>query len=238
MDWKQIPAAPAYEINRRGQVRKRDTHYRITARRHRVRLWLGSGCLTVNPRALAAELFTAPDTHEVAQAMQEPMDLVPTVPALVKTEAPSAVGETAPEQADDVWRPCTDLPGLEICRSGEVRHVSTGEPARTLRSAAYAHPYVHTRVNGKSVHRAINVLLEEAFGPGSAAAAGFTVPDMAHVHALRAALRKRTTPRGSRACHDCGTPTDNYRCNACWRRVRGYGVDEPAEEVSDAHDVL
>lgn len=220
-EFTPIPTAPAYEINRRGQVRKRDTHYRITARRRRVRLWLDSGYLTVNPRVLAAELFAVPNAYETAKPVQEPVDVA------------------SHEQADDVWRPCTDLPGLEICRSGEVRHASTGEPVRTLRSAAYAHPYVHTRVNGKSVHRAIHVLLEEAFGPGSAAAAGFPVPDMAHVHALRAALQKRAAPRGSRTCHDCGTPTDNYRCNACWKRVRGYGVgDEPAEETCNAHDVL
>lgn len=246
MDWKQIPAAPAYEINRRGQVRRRDTRYRIVNRCRRVRLWLGDRYILVDHRALATELFAAPEPMESAQTPPEPMDLVPTVSTSMETEAtapdveaPAADGETAPERTDGVWLPCAGLPVFEICRSGEVRHARTGEPVRTLRSAAYAHPYVHTRINGKSAHRAINVLLEETFGSGSAAAAGFTVPDLAHVHALRAALRKRTTPRGSRACHDCGKPTDNYRCNACWKRVRGYGVgDEPAEETCDAHDAL
>lgn len=67
MDWKQIPAAPAYEINPRGQVRRRDTRYRIANRGRHVRLWLGSGYLTVNPRALAAELFTAPEPGQPAE---------------------------------------------------------------------------------------------------------------------------------------------------------------------------
>lgn len=34
----------------------------------------------------------------------------------------------------------------------------------------------------------------------------------------------------TRRCHDCGTPTNNYRCSRCWSKVRHgepsmYGVD-------------
>lgn len=32
----------------------------------------------------------------------------------------------------------------------------------------------------------------------------------------------------TRRCHDCGQPTHNYRCAACWRKLRktnGSGID-------------
>ncbi|EGY23946.1 hypothetical protein DA2_3780 [Desulfovibrio sp. A2] len=248
MDWKQIPAAPAYEINRRGQVRKRDTHYRITARRHRVRLWLGSGYLTVNPRMLAAELFTAPETIETAVAEPEPLDTTPSdtesvEPGLHTPDEPEPQAEqeetAKPHTARGrTWRTCVGVPGYEINRRGDVRTVNTCRVLPQYYSGDQSVPYVRLGVRGNITTRKIHLLLEETFGPGAAAAAGYPTPDLAQVRALRDAIQRRGLPRGSRTCHDCGTPTDNYRCNACWRRVRGYGVDEPAEEVSDAHDVL
>ncbi|HEU6435843.1 MAG TPA: hypothetical protein VE028_00130 [Nitratidesulfovibrio sp.] len=240
MDWKQIPAAPAYEINQRGQVRKRDTHYRIAPRRHRVRLWRGSGYLIVNPRALAAELFTAPETTEAAVADPESVNTAPadTNPVEADQAAPDEPEKQAEPQSH-AWRPCVGLPGYEINRSGEVREANSCRMLPPRVQGDHPVPYVYVTVRGRGTGRKVHVLLEETFGPGAASAAGYPTPDLVQVRALRDALQRRGLPRGSRACHDCGKPTDNYRCNACWKRVRGYGVgDEPAEETCDAHDVL
>lgn len=39
-------------------------------------------------------------------------------------------------------------------------------------------------------------------------------------------------PEYSRTCHDCGTPTNDYRCPDCWRRLRAkHGV---CFDISDA----
>ncbi len=32
-----------------------------------------------------------------------------------------------------------------------------------------------------------------------------------------------------RRCHDCGRPTWNFRCDACWRKLRGGDMDLPEE---------
>lgn len=32
---------------------------------------------------------------------------------------------------------------------------------------------------------------------------------------------QRTEPEYSRRCHDCGRPTNDYRCPKCWARLRG-----------------
>ncbi len=56
-----------------------------------------------------------------------------------------------------------------------------------------------------------------------------------------AATRPRGRPRGrtakatgSRACHDCGAPTTDYRCRACraaWRIRHGVAVCTQDEEI-------
>ncbi len=29
-----------------------------------------------------------------------------------------------------------------------------------------------------------------------------------------------------RRCHDCGAPTYNYRCDECWRKIRGWALED------------
>ena len=36
--------------------------------------------------------------------------------------------------------------------------------------------------------------------------------DLAEMQATRTAAKRH--------CHDCGKPTTNYRCEACWERLR------------------
>lgn len=40
---------------------------------------------------------------------------------------------------------------------------------------------------------------------------------------------RRFGNRETRRCHDCGKPTNNYRCDACWARLRGYEPGDAGE---------
>jgi len=44
----------------------------------------------------------------------------------------------------------------------------------------------------------------------------------------------------SRTCHDCGKPTDNYRCDECWAKIREDLGDDDLEStpVSDSYHDL
>ena len=33
--------------------------------------------------------------------------------------------------------------------------------------------------------------------------------------------KKKELSTYSRRCHDCGRPTNNYRCDECWKKIRG-----------------
>lgn len=60
MDWKQIPAAPAYEINLDAQVRNKHTLRPVVLCGRRV-------VMAVDPFALAEMLFAAPEPGEPAE---------------------------------------------------------------------------------------------------------------------------------------------------------------------------
>ncbi len=264
MDWIQIPFAPGYEIHPSGKLRNRRTRKPVLP------CSPGRTILSVDARALCALLFTAPEPIETVGTEPEPVTpepieaVVPTPEPVATAPAEEAPVEPEPTEDDQVepepqeaaqaapepteplpaqsraWRPCVGVPGYEINRRGDVRTVNSCRKLPQLFQGDHPVPYVYVTVRGRGTGRKIHVLLEETFGPGAAAAAGYPTPDLAQVRALRDALQRRGLPRGSRACHDCGKPTDNYRCNACWKRVRGYGVGEEsaAEEACDAHDAL
>jgi hypothetical protein len=42
-----------------------------------------------------------------------------------------------------------------------------------------------------------------------------------HANKNKSAEIRRVRTGYKRHCHDCGTPTDQYRCDACWLRLRG-----------------
>lgn len=125
------------------------------------------------------------------------------------------------------WRPIARWPGYEINRKGDVRSLKTN---RILRR--FPHPTSGPSlpcVSGTHGSAQVNVLLEQAFGPGAAKAAGLPAPDMGRVkrHAP-GYLRQRQGCAASRRCTDCGRPTDNYRCDDCWLARRGYApADAP-----------
>lgn len=48
---------------------------------------------------------------------------------------------------------------------------------------------------------------------------------------------KAEPPRFSRTCHDCGCPSNDYRCPACWKKLRAK-LDEPAELDETSYSAL
>lgn len=127
------------------------------------------------------------------------------------------------------FKPIPDFPAYQINREGSVR--DNAGRVLTVKLTSGGKPFVSLRDGKQYRSRSINVLLFETFGPGAATAAGHAEPDMKRVMAQRdLAHRPRSgkslgddaRPGPSRKCHDCGKPTSNYRCDECWRKVRGF----------------
>ncbi len=41
-----------------------------------------------------------------------------------------------------------------------------------------------------------------------------------------------------RRCHDCGRPTNNYRCEYCWNKKRGFGKSGVQYRGNDGMDTV
>lgn len=54
---------------------------------------------------------------------------------------------------------------------------------------------------------------------------------------LRGEASYRRITRYMRRCHDCGRPTTDYRCPACWARLRSRGGYAPKGDASDMDTV-
>ena len=54
---------------------------------------------------------------------------------------------------------------------------------------------------------------------------------------LRGKASYRQITRYIRRCHDCGAPTTDYRCPACWARLRSRGGYAPRGDASDVDTV-
>lgn len=141
-----------------------------------------------------------------------------------------------------------DFPDYEINRSGSVRRVDGVHmgTAVTARYNAGGAEYVSLRQDGRLRQRCVNVLLVETFGAGAAGQAGYPEPDMRRVRIQRElaarprsgkSLGRDARRRYSRRCHDCGKPTNNYRCNECWIRIRGFGMADAHEYHCDPYSV-
>lgn len=108
--------------------------------------------------------------------------------------------------------PMPGFPGYYINREG----VCLGPHGKPLaichgKSAAKAPTY---RIRGKRVP--VQQLLIAAF------------VDEAHAQRATGPIRQYGN-RAQRRCHDCGQPTNNYRCPACWERIRGGAAAEENE---------
>lgn len=127
------------------------------------------------------------------------------------------------------FTPLPGYPGFEINRAGVVRDAQ-GNPLFLYSRGEGNVPFY--RLNGRS--RRVNGLLYEAFGPGAAVEAGWPEPGLKQMAAARRPRSRRevVSTGALRRCHDCGRPTVNYRCEACWRKQRGYGWEGATERAS------
>jgi|GEM_PF-5683664 len=77
MEWRTIPGVDAYEINERGTVRRRDSRYVMPVRGRQVRLWTGTGYVTLRPLDLVAEVFAVPSVTVEAASGPAPLPADP-----------------------------------------------------------------------------------------------------------------------------------------------------------------
>lgn len=61
----------------------------------------------------------------------------------------------------------------------------------------------------------------------------------------RSGARGRAAMMGSgaymRRCHDCGAPTTDYRCPACWAKLRrkgGYNLSDTVQDVESGRSTM
>ena len=212
MSWRDIPDFPGYQINRRGTVRK-NTGYVLSRSGAGYSLWRAGQRQRASVSALLARAFPPDAEPPVAQAVQN-------MPA-----------ETVFAGKEDAFTPLPGYPGFEINRAGVARDAQGNELRLYIKEGGrYSIPCY--KLNGS--HRRVNGLLYEAFGPGAAGDAGWPEPALKQMAAAQKPRPKREErDTGSlRRCHDCGRPTVNYRCEACWRKKRGYGLEGAAERAS------
>lgn len=236
MQWRAIPGFPAYEINKRGRIRKADTHYNIQASGRCARLSVGGAVVRLPVVDLIAKAFALnprPSVPPRTSRRPEPKAKVKKIQTRRKAAAKVApkkmpeVSTKAPAKRDrpKVWLPVAYMPGYELNRKGVLRDSkSKKEFQATEHSTKKGVPFFNQVPTTQGRRAAfVNVLLEETFGPGAASAAGYKTPDLTKVRQTRArAAHSRDTPAGRR-CHDCGRPTTNYRCDKCWAKIRGGG---------------
>lgn len=114
-------------------------------------------------------------------------------------------------------------PAYEINRQGEVRNRIRGTLLTMQYSSAGTAYYALNHINAR-----VHTLLSLAFGTDVAVEAGYPAP--VRRKAVKESLKPVPRTRAhngvyKRKCHDCGRPTHNYRCGACWYAIRGATLD-------------
>ncbi|WP_297668962.1 hypothetical protein [uncultured Desulfovibrio sp.] len=135
---------------------------------------------------------------------------------------------------NEEFRIIPGFPGYEISRAGIVR---TATGYRLGRSSTGR---VQLRSCGRVCRKPVAELVAAAFPSRGCVVCGRQFephtsnarccsPECARIvdnrrphGALRAAsCSNRAVDAPQRRCHDCGKPTNNYRCAACWQKLRG-----------------
>ena len=126
------------------------------------------------------------------------------------------------------YRCLVEFPEYEISRAGVVRRVGGRAVSARVKQGSGVQ-WVQLSRDYKQYGRTLSVLLVEAFGPGAAQAAGIKEPDMRRVGRSRGRVGRA---KSTRVCHNCGRPTANFRCDECWRGIRGYGAAAASDHAS------
>lgn len=114
MEWQTIPGFEAYEMNRRGQVRIRDTRYPMKRLGTRYALSAGGERRRIPVDELLARTFCQPEKPEApeAQAKAEPEPAAPH-PAVVRLQEALAECERLKLRNVELEREVTALRGLQ-----------------------------------------------------------------------------------------------------------------------------
>lgn len=213
MEWRDVPGYPGYQVNARGRLRKA-SGYELGRRGTRYVLSREGVLVRLTPQELIA-LAWAPEGEPAAPAQPAP------VPAPV---APAPV-EKPRKAVPEGFVPVPGYPGYHINREG----VCLGRSGRPLMVRRPEEPSGGSYCLGHT-SAAIARLLDLTFGPGAAVAAGYPEPKpVDDKRQARAAIRHFGT-RASRRCHDCGRPTNDYRCPVCWAHLRGSAAEVEESE--------
>lgn len=213
MEWRDVPGYPGYQVSERGRLRKA-SGYELGRRGTRYVLSRGGVLVRLTPQELIALAW--PPKGEEAPPVQPAPAPAPVVPAPV---------EKPRKAVPEGFVPVPGYPGYHINREG----IGLGRSGRQLKVHRPEEPAGGSYVVGRTTV-SVARLLELTFGLGAAVAAGFPTPKP-----VDAKRKARTGVRNfgtgaSRHCHDCGRPTNNYRCPDCWARLRGSAVEAEESE--------
>lgn len=211
MEWRDVPGYPGYQVNQHGKLRKK-TGYEPPMNGKRYALYRDGVRRAMTPAELIA-LAWPPAAPEPAQEAPAPAE--PETPASPAAHAPA---KTTGREIPEGFVPVPGSGGYRINRAGELIN-ARGKRHRLDKRNYYA--LGHSKVS-------VSRLLYLTFGPGAATAAGYPEPEPLDTARQKRAAMQDYGAHCQRHCHDCGRPTNNYRCNACWALLRGSAA--PVEE--------
>ncbi|MBD5416980.1 MAG: hypothetical protein HDR50_04830 [Desulfovibrio sp.] len=210
MEWRDVPGYPGYQVSERGRLRK-SSGYELGRRGTRYVLSRGGVLVRLTPRELIA-LAWPPEPKPAPEP--EPVTAAPA-PEHMEKEV-----KAIPEG----FVPLPGLDGYYINRAGECIG-RKGRPLHLVRRNGPSGPYYYIADSLRSVRR----LLLLAFGEGAATAAGYAEPKPIAPEMLPRGGIRQYGHGTKRRCHDCGRPTNDYRCPKCWARLRGSTEAEESE---------
>lgn len=154
-------------------------------------------------------------------------------------------------QAEE-FRPIPNMESFEISNHGRVRRRAPGKNNASIgrlyppyRNGSKIYYTIYS--NHKKVHFRLDKLMNQVW-PGWYDPDYFTWEWMED---MREQIKEENNPGGDglerdieltprRKCHDCGRPTNNYRCETCWEALRDnadiytqseYGYDVEVEDA-------
>lgn len=217
--WRTIPGFPGYAISDKGELVSPSRHAltRLGFKKNYYSLKRRDGTLT---------------QVRIDVLLKKAMKSGRVVPDPIEKK-PCAEEAAAVEYMPDGFVPIPTLAPFCIDRHGTVWNSST-------KGYLKLHPDMRVRLsfNGRGAHYAIGKLLDMTFGPGAAEAANLQQrrPYIRSAWDEYGPLSSARygEPRPKRHCHDCGAPTNDYRCQKCrdlWRRK--HCVTNTAENGGD-----
>lgn len=216
MEWRDVPGFPGYQVSERGKLRKKGTRYELGMCGNKYSLRGFGGTKRMTKRELLALAWPSEQDD-----MPEAEKARPETPLSEKPEAETRIEKGAPFPPEG-FAPVPGCEGYFLNRKGELLRPSgvIAKPRQTANKFSFFH-----FICGRNY--SVGRWLVLTFGPGAAAAAGYR--ERAAILGASQQERPRRGAAKKRRCHDCGKPTDNYRCNACWTKLRGFADCQDSE---------